>query len=152
MVEGEVHRTELAVGVPAIRSILDDPARLARLVTAAESVEAVGPGRFRAVLLTRTPFLTVRTDVDALVVEEAPDRLRLELDGRPRSISGAVRAVIPVRLEPLAADRSAVTYRVDVEATGTVATLGGSMLRGALEGLVADLIDGVEAEAGDGGA
>jgi carbon monoxide dehydrogenase subunit G len=57
-----------------------------------------------------------------------------------------------VRLEPLAADRSAVTYRVDVEATGTVATLGGSMLRGALEGLVADLIDGVEAEAGDGGA
>ena len=132
----------------AVWSILDDPAALGRVLPGCESIVAEGPGRFRAVLASKIQFLTVRADVAATYHDSDPPRhLRLELDGRPRGLAGSFRVSIPFDLAARdGGDSCQVTYRVDLQVTGRLASFGVPLMRDSLRRQVGELVRNIERE------
>ena len=117
---------------------------LAQVLPGCETLAATGEGTFRGVLATRLQFLTLRADVTATLADPAPpDRLRLELDGRPRGLAGGFRAVIPIDLAEDAAG-TRIHYVVDLTTSGRLATFGAPILRDSFRKQVATLIANLE--------
>lgn len=117
---------------------------LAQVLPGCETLSATGDGAFRGVLATRLQFLTLRADVTATLADrEPPDRLRLELDGKPRGLAGGFRALIPIDLadDP---DGTRIHYMVDLATSGRLATFGAPILRDSFRKQVATLIANLE--------
>ena len=117
---------------------------LAQVLPGCETLTATGDGTFRGVLATKLNFLTLRADVTATLADrEPPDRLRLELDGKPRGLAGGFRAVIPIDLaEEL--DGTRIHYTVDLATSGRLATFGAPIMRDSFRKQVATLIANLE--------
>ncbi len=135
-------------GTPdAIWAILDDPDALGRILPGCESIVRDGPATFRAVLVAKTGFLTIRADVTATYHDVAPPtHLRLDLDGRPRGIKGAFQASISFDLVALDEGRTEVRYSIDTTVSGALASFGGGLIGGALTGQVDTLVRNLEGE------
>jgi carbon monoxide dehydrogenase subunit G len=136
----------------AVWALIEDPASLARVLPGAESVVADGPGRLRGVVATRIQFLTVRADVVAAFHDADPPRhLRLQLDGRPRGLAGSFTVSVPFDL--VARDgpggpgtETEITYAVDLQVTGRLATFGAPLLRDTMRRQIAALVANVDRE------
>jgi carbon monoxide dehydrogenase subunit G len=139
-------RVDLAVARDGIWRVFSDASALARVLPGCESLEASGPNTFGGVLATRLQFLTIRADVTARLLDlEPPDRLRLELEGRPRGLAGGFRADIPIELIENGAGTT-VQYQVDLTTTGRLATFGAPILRDSFRRQVATLVTNLERE------
>lgn len=140
----------------AVWALIEDPAALARVLPGAESVVATGPGTFQAVLASKIQFLTIRADVDAVFLEADPPRhLRLEMSGRPRGLAGSFVVSVPFDLSPVVAPgpssgppstATEVSYAVDLQVTGRLASFGAPLLRDTLRRQVAALVANVDRE------
>jgi uncharacterized protein len=137
-------RVRVAVARERIWPVFDDAERLRQVLPGCESLEPTGPGTYRGLLATRLPFLTLRADVTARLADvAAPDRLRLELDGRPRGLAGGFRASIPIELVA-AGSSTDVHYTVDLTTSGRLATFGAPLLRDTFRKQVATLVANLE--------
>jgi uncharacterized protein len=117
---------------------------LGSVLPGCERLEATDVGSFAGVLATKLQFLTIRADVTATVVDPTPpDRLRLELDGRPRGLAGGFRAGIPIELAD-AGDATEIHYQLDLTTTGRLATFGAPILRDSFRRQVATLVANLE--------
>jgi carbon monoxide dehydrogenase subunit G len=137
----------LSVDRERLWPVFEDAAALARVLPGCERLESLAPGVYRGVLASKLQFLTLRADVDARILDvERPDRLRLEIDGRPKGLAGGFRASIPIELVP--ADRSGtlVRYSVALSTTGRLATFGAPILRDTFRRQVAQLVANLERE------
>jgi len=137
----------------AVWAILEDAAALARVLPGAESLEALGPRRFRGVLASRIQFLTVHADVEAALEDADPPRsVRLVIDGRPRGLAGRFSVSVPFELAPVThaedAPATEVRYAVDLTVSGRLATFGVPLLRDTLRRQIAALIANVDRELG----
>lgn len=140
-------------GTPAeIWAIIGDASALQRILPGVESIVATGPTTFQGVLATKIQFLTVRADVSASFVDAEPHRhLRLKLDGRPRGLAGSFAVSVPFDL--VAVDGPAglsgsteVSYTLDLQVTGRLATFGAPLLRDTLRRQIAALVENLDAE------
>jgi carbon monoxide dehydrogenase subunit G len=121
-----------------------DAGLLGRVLPGCESLSAIGEGAYRGVIATRLQFLTLRADVIATLADATPpDRLRLELDGKPRGLAGAFRALIPIELAE-APEGTRIHYTVDLTTSGRLATFGAPILRDSFRKQVATLIANLE--------
>jgi len=117
---------------------------LAQVLPGCETLTATRDGAFRGVIATKLQFLTLRADVIATLADrEPPDRLRLELDGKPRGLAGGFRAVIPIELAE-DADGTRIHYTVDLATSGRLATFGAPIMRDSFRKQVATLIANLE--------
>ena len=140
----------------AVWALIEDPVALARILPGAESIVATGEGTFHGVLASKLQFLTVRADVDAVFRDAVPPRhLRLEMAGRPRGLAGSFTVSVPFDLtgivEPGSPDGSAftateVSYAVDLQVTGRLASFGAPLMRETLRREVAVLLANVDRE------
>lgn len=140
----------------AVWALIEDPLALARVLPGAESIVATGEGRFHGVLASKLQFLTVRADVDAVFRDADPPRhLRLEMAGRPRGLAGSFTVSVPFDLTgvvdpglPAGSPSVAteVSYAVDLQLTGRLASFGAPLLRDTLRRQVAALLANVDRE------
>jgi carbon monoxide dehydrogenase subunit G len=150
-------------GAPAeVWAFLWDADALARVLPGCESLRADGPGRFAAVLRYPTPFLTVRADTVAQLLDPvAPRSVVLVLDGTARGVGGSFHVRIPMTFDDAGAGaagapgadggvpgsaRTRVGYAVEVRATGAIGSFGSGMLRDAIAGQVQGLAADIERE------
>lgn len=137
---------EVTVRAPRDRiwPVFADADLLASVLPGCERLEATGDGSFSGVLATKLQFLTLRADVTATVVDaEPPDRLRLELVGRPRGLAGGFRAAIPIALADAGSD-TRVHYELELTTSGRLATFGAPILRDTFRKQVATLVANLE--------
>ena len=137
-------------------ALIEDPVALARVLPGAESIVATGEGKFHGVLASKLQFLTVRADVDAVFRDADPPRhLRLEMAGRPRGLAGSFTVSVPFDLtgivEPESPAGSAftvteVSYAVDLQVTGRLASFGAPLMRETMRRQVAVLLANVDRE------
>jgi carbon monoxide dehydrogenase subunit G len=140
----------------AVWALIQDPSALARVLPGAESIVATGDGMFHGVLASKLQFLTVRADVDAVFHDADPPRhLRLEMAGRPRGLVGSFTVSVPFDLTGVVAPESPagpsstlteVSYAVDLQLTGRLASFGAPLLRDTLRRQVAVLLANVDRE------
>jgi carbon monoxide dehydrogenase subunit G len=139
----------LSVDRDRLWPMFEDASALARVLPGCERLEAVGPGVFQGVLASRLQFLTLRADVEARILDvERPDRLRLEIDGRPKGLAGGFRASIPIELREAEGSGTDVHYEVALSTTGRLASFGAPILRDTFRRQVAQLIANLERELG----
>ena len=166
LLAGEV--VAIAAQPVEIWELFEDATSLARVLPGCRELQADGPGRFHGLLEARLAFITVRADVRATLADpQPPTAVRLDLEGRPRGLAGGFRASIPIRMAPsgvaAASARSGtaeasgapplttpvhttVTFDLDLEVSGRLATFGAPLLRSVMRGQVATLVRNVEAE------
>ena len=141
-------RVHVAAARDRIWSVFGDAAALGRVLPGCESLDETGPATFRGVLATRLQFLTIRADVTARILDPLPpERLRLELDGRPRGLAGGFRAGIPIELADDGAGTT-VHYRLELTTSGRLATFGAPLIRDTFRRQVAGLVANLERELG----
>ena len=137
----------LSVDRERLWPVFEDAAALARVLPGCERLESIAPGVYRGVLASKLQFLTLRADVDARILDvERPDRLRLEIDGRPKGLAGGFRASIPIELVAADGSGTLVRYSVALSTTGRLATFGAPILRDTFRRQVAQLVANLERE------
>ena len=142
-------RVHVAAARERIWPVFGDADALRRVLPGCESLDQTAPGTFVGVLATKLQFLTIRADVTARILDPEPqDRLRLELDGRPRGLAGGFRAEIPIELEP-DGDGTTIAYRVDLTTSGRLASFGAPILRDSFRRQVATLVANLDRELAD---
>ena len=126
--------------------ILRSPERLARVLPGCEELHASGPDVYEGTFKTRVQFLNLRARVTARLRDlQPPERLRLELDGRPLGLAGGFVVSVPLDLEADGGG-TVVGYTMDLEATGRLATFGMPLLRDVARRQVLDLEQNLERE------
>ena len=139
--------THVSVARDRLWPVFEDAVALGRVLPGCERLEASGPGVYRGVLASKLQFLTLRADVEARIVDvERPDRLRLEIDGRPRGLAGGFRAGIPIVLRSSDDGGTDVDYEVSLSTTGRLAAFGAPILRDTFRRQVVELIANLERE------
>ncbi len=138
---------EIGASAEAIWTVLLDAAALARVLPGAEDVVEVSAGRFEAVVASRIQFITIRADVSGVMLDlDRPRHVRLVLDGRPRGLAGSFRVEVPFDLVPLASQRTAVSYVVNLQVTGRLAAFGVPLMRSTMRRQIDQLVANVEHE------
>lgn len=139
-------RVPVAASRDRIWPIFTDADALRRVLPGCETLEAAEDGSFRGVLASKLQFLTIRADVVGRLLDlEPPERLRLELDGRPRGLAGGFRASIPIELFD-DGPGTLVHYRLELTTSGRLASFGAPLMRDAFRRQVGTLIRNLEAE------
>src|SRR5215218_10679200 len=112
------NRLVLQIPREQLWDILRSPERLGRVLPGCEELHAIGPDTYEGMFKTRVQFLTLRARATARLRDlHPPDRLRLELDGRPIGLAGGF--VVSVLLDLVENDSGTVVdYIMDLEATG----------------------------------
>jgi carbon monoxide dehydrogenase subunit G len=138
----------IALQVPRedLWDILHSPERLARVLPGCEALHATGPDTYEGMFKTRVQFLTLRAQATArLRDQDPPNRLRLELDGRPIGLAGGFVVSVPLCLEEDGSG-TVVGYTMDLAATGRLATFGMPLLRDVARRQVHELVQNLERE------
>jgi carbon monoxide dehydrogenase subunit G len=126
--------------------ILCSPERLARVLPGCEELHAIGPDTFEGTFKTRVQFLTMRAKAIARLRDlHPPDRLRLELDGRPLGLAGSFVVSVLLDLEEDGSE-TVVGYSMDLAATGRLASFGTPLLRDTARRQVHELAQNLERE------
>lgn len=126
--------------------VFSDANLLGRVLPGCEQLVSAGPDTYRGVLATKLQFLTIRADVTATLTEmHPPDRLQLELDGRPRGLAGGFRAIIPIKLDEVPGG-TRISYRLELTTTGRLASFGAPLMRDSFRRQVATLVANLERE------
>jgi carbon monoxide dehydrogenase subunit G len=141
-----VGSADLSSSPAATWAVLDDPAAIGRILPNCESITPDGSGGLDVVVAVQQMFMTVRLDLHVTWHDRIPPTsLRLQLDGRPRGLGGALHLAVPVELVPIPSGT-----RVAYHATLTLEGALGSVRKQVADGLklqVDRLLQAVEREA-----
>jgi carbon monoxide dehydrogenase subunit G len=137
---------EIATSPEATWAVIEDPLALGRVLPDCESIASDGSGGLKVVVAIRQAFMTVRVDIHVTYHDlDRPHHLRLDLDGRPRGIGGALRLAIPIDITPIATG-ARVDYRGTLELEGPLTSFR-KQVREGLRVQVDQLVRNVEREA-----
>ena len=101
---------QIATTPEATWAVIQDPAALGRALPDCESIVPDGSGGLKIVVAIKQMFMTVRVDLHVTYHDlEQPHHLRLDLDGAPRGLGGALHLSVPIEIT--ATDRIDVDYK-----------------------------------------
>lgn len=139
----------VALAAPRERvwQVIDDPDALKRVLPGCEELEEEAPGRYRAVMRTKLPFLTLRVRGRAMLADvRRPDHLRLDISGQPLGLVGSFTVGVPVDLSETDDGGTRAAYEVDLQLTGRLASFGAPILRSTVKAQVREMVANLERE------
>ena len=137
---------ELSSSPEATWAVIANPAAVGRILPDCESVAADGSGGLNVVVAVRQLFMAVRIDLHITWHDAEPTHhLRLELNGKPRGLGGALRLSVPLDIDARSTG-SHVAYRATLELDGSLASFRQQVSKG-LQAQVDRLLRAVEREA-----
>jgi len=128
--------------------LLRSPDQLARVLPGCEELREIAPDMFEGTFRTKVQFLTLRARSTVRLLDlEPPERLRLEVDGRPLGLAGAFVVSIPLELAEDGGG-TLVGYAMSLNVSGRLATFGAPLLRETARRQVQELVRNLERELG----
>ena len=144
---------DVVVAAPRERlwALLDDVGALKRILPGCEELEEEGERRYRAVMSTKLPFMTLRVSGTALLDDlRPPDHVRLEISGRPLGLVGGFTVSVPIDVTTTDDGGTRGSYAVDLQLTGRLASFGAPILRAQVKAQVRAMIANLERELASG--
>jgi carbon monoxide dehydrogenase subunit G len=144
---------DVVVAAPRERlwALLDDVGALKRILPGCEELEEEGERRYRAVMSTKLPFMTLRVSGTALLDDlRPPDHVRLEISGRPLGLVGGFTVSVPIDATTTDDGGTRGSYAVDLQLTGRLASFGAPILRAQVKAQVREMIANLERELASG--
>jgi carbon monoxide dehydrogenase subunit G len=140
---------EIATSPGATWAVIGDPLALGRALPDCESITPDGSGGLKVVVAIKQMFMTVRVDLHVTYHDlDQPHHLRLDLDGRPRGIGGALHLSVPIEITAIPTGAK-VDYRGSLELEGTLTSFR-KQVREGLHAQVDRLVRNIEREAAKG--
>jgi carbon monoxide dehydrogenase subunit G len=137
---------DLRSGLEATWAVISDPVAISRILPEAESVALDGAGGLNVVVAVKQFLMTVRVDLQVTWHEaQPPHHVRLQLDGRPRGLGGALHLSVPIDLESTPPG-TRLTYQGLLELEGSLGSVR-RQIQDALKFQVDSLVRAVEREA-----
>jgi carbon monoxide dehydrogenase subunit G len=137
---------EIATSPEATWPVIQDPAALGRALPDCESIKPDGSGGLNVVVAVKQMFMTVRIDLHVTYHDlDEPHHLRLDLDGVPRGLGGALHLSVPIEMTATPGG-SRVHYRGSLALEGMLTSFRKQVLEG-LRSQVDHLVRNIEREA-----
>lgn len=124
------------LNVPRERAwhMLNDPAFLKACLPGCESLEAIGPDRYQAVLSIGIAVVKGKyTGTVTLSEKEAPQRLRMQVEGKGTGGFMQGTGGMDLAEDP---QGTKITYQGDIQVGGPIASVGQRLLEGATKMMV----------------
>ena len=136
----------IATTPEATWAVIQDPAALGRALPDCESIAPDGSGGLKIVVAVKQMFMTVRVDLHVTYHDlEQPHHLRLDLDGAPRGLGGALRLSVPIEITA-SPTGSTVDYKGTLELEGMLTSFR-KQVREGLQAQLDRLVRNIEREA-----
>jgi carbon monoxide dehydrogenase subunit G len=137
---------QIATSPEATWAVIQDPAALGRALPDCESIKPDGSGGLNIVVAIKQMFMTVRIDLHVTYHDlDRPHHLRLDLDGAPRGLGGALRLAVPIEISAIPTG-ARVDYQGTLELEGMLASFR-KQVREGLQAQLDRLVRNVEREA-----
>jgi carbon monoxide dehydrogenase subunit G len=132
-------RFTVRVPVERVWAFLRDPQQVAQCIPGTESIDVIDDRHYRVVAGARVSFLSVSFAMNVTVTEvEEPLRLVSVAEGMDARIKERVKLRSTLTLEPKGGDATEVSYAIDLNVFGKLASLGFAVIKGKAGQMAAD--------------
>lgn len=139
---------EQAFDAPAetIFDLTFEPETLEACVPGAEEVERVSDTEYAGQVTRGLASITITMDLDVAIVEdESPDRVVMELEGSDNRTNSTANGTVTVT-SSVAEEVTTLSYEADISFTGRLASLGGRLIKRQVTKDLATFFSNLEAE------
>lgn len=120
----------LSAELPQLWAAFHDVTELAEAIPGVEQVTMKDPEHFTARMTVRTAFITLTSNVQGSIhLDEQNHQVEVSLTGQPLAFAGAFRARLSAELAALSETESQVTYDMEIQMAGRLASLGDAIIR-----------------------
>lgn len=115
----------------AVWDVFMDVEKLASCVPGCKSMSAVSETEYEADMEVQTKFMKISFKANGQLKDYIEgEELNVEMTGKPMKLAGLFRTKLKVRFRELSPDSTEVTYDMDLQMSGRLASLGDVMLKG----------------------
>jgi hypothetical protein len=125
--------------VEKVWAFLRDPQQVAQCIPGTESIDVIDDRHYHVVAGARVSFLSVSFAMNVTVTEiEEPTRLVSIAEGMDPRIKERMKLRSTLTLEPKGGDATEVSYSIDLNVFGKLASLGFAVIKGKAGQMAAD--------------
>jgi carbon monoxide dehydrogenase subunit G len=125
--------------VEKVWAFLRDPQQVAQCIPGTESIDVIDDRHYHVVAGARVAFLSVSFAMNVTVTEiEEPLRLVSVAEGMDARIKERMKLRSTLTLEPRGAEATDVSYAIDLNVFGKLASLGFAVIKGKAGQMAAD--------------
>ncbi|HLY13823.1 MAG TPA: SRPBCC domain-containing protein [Candidatus Limnocylindrales bacterium] len=146
MIDEFAGTVQISTTPQATWAVIQDPAALGRALPDCESITPDGSGGLKVVVAIKQMFMTVRVDLHVTYHDlDEPHHLRLDLDGVPRGLGGALHLSVPIEITAIPTGAK-VDYKGSLELQGMLTSFR-KQVREGLQAQLDRLVRNIEREA-----
>ena len=132
--------------IDTVWAFLRDPRQVARCIPGTEKIEVIDDTHYHVVAGARVSFLTMSFSMNVAVTEiDAPRRLVSVAEGSDSRLKERVKLTSELKLEPVSPAETTLSYRIDLNVFGRLASIGFSVIKGKARQMAADFAAGIRA-------
>ncbi|SEN80829.1 CoxG family protein [Paenibacillus sp. OV219] len=135
--------------VPSDRShvfaVFMDAEKLAGCVSGVKNIKVLSPTQYEAEMEVKIQFMTLAFKAVGELQESVENEsIQVEMSGKPVALAGVFRNRLNVHFDSPVPDETIVTYEMDVQMTGRLASLGEILIRKTVEKSAIEFADNVK--------
>ena len=132
--------------IDKVWAFLRDPQQVAQCIPGTEKIEVIDDTHYHVVAGARVSFLTMSFSMNVTVTEiDAPRRLVSVAEGSDARLKERVKLSSELNLEPVSAAETTLSYRIDLNVFGKLASIGFSVIKGKAKQMAADFASAIRA-------
>jgi carbon monoxide dehydrogenase subunit G len=132
--------------IDTVWAFLRDPQQVAQCIPGTEKIEVIDDTHYHVVAGARVSFLTMSFSMNVTVTEMTPPRRLVSVaEGSDARLKERVKLTSELKLEPVGAAETTLSYRIDLNVFGKLASIGFSVIKGKAKQMAADFAAGIRA-------
>lgn len=127
-------------------SVFMDVEKLASCVPGCKDLQALSESEYEANMEVKTPFMKIVFKANGVLQDAIEgEELNVEMVGKPLKLAGLFKTKMKVQLSEIATNKTEVTYDMNLQMTGRLATLGDILMRGTVKKSAEEFAGNVQA-------
>lgn len=115
-------------------NIFMDVEKLAGCVPGCKDMVALSDTEYEATMEVKTKFMKISFKANGVLKDAVEgEKLIVEMVGKPMKLAGMFKAKMSVGLEEMETNKTKVTYDMDLQMTGRLASLGDVLMKGTVK-------------------
>jgi carbon monoxide dehydrogenase subunit G len=132
--------------IERVWSFLRDAERVASCIPGVEQIDVIDDHRYHVIASASVSFLTLSFAMDVTVTDvDEPRRLVSVAQGVDARLRERVKLTSELRLEPAGPEETVVDYRIELDVTGKLASMGLGVIKGKARQMATNFASAVRA-------
>ncbi|ARK25169.1 hypothetical protein SporoP37_11220 [Sporosarcina sp. P37] len=111
-----------------------DVEKLAGCLPGCEGLVAFSDKEYEADMVVKTMFMTIKFKVNGILKDSVEgEEMNVEMVGKPMKLAGLFKTKMNITLDEVGDTETKITYAMDLQMTGRLATLGDVLMKGTIK-------------------